>query len=64
VTSNHRRFEILWGLRHPSGRIRHEFKEMLFMLSYTTAVLGLFWILAKVAASHVVAAGITGSVLR
>ena len=34
------------------------------MLSYTTAVLGLCWIVEKVAASHVAAAGITGSVLK
>ena len=52
LKSNHRRFD------------RHEFKEILFMLSYTTAVLGLCWIVEKVAASHVAAAGITGSVLK
>jgi len=52
LTSNHRRFD------------RHKFKEILFMLSYTTAVLGLCWIVEKVAASHVAAAGITGSVLK
>ena len=52
LTFNHRRFD------------RHEFKEILFMLSYTTAVVGLCWIVEKVAASHVAAAGITGSVLK
>ena len=63
LTSKHRRFEILWRLQHLSGRIRREFNETLFMLSYTTAVLGLCWIVDKVAASHV-ASAIAGSVLK
>jgi hypothetical protein len=39
MASNRRHpFEILSRLRHPSGR----FKEMLFALSYTVALLGFF----------------------
>ena len=38
-------FEFLLRLRHPSGR----FKEMFFALSYTAALLGLFWFMNKVA---------------
>jgi len=59
----HRPFEILSRLRHPSGRFRYEFKEMMLALSYTAALLGLFWFMNKVAVSHV-GSGVTGSVLR
>ena len=46
MASNRRHpFEILSRLRHPSGR----FKEMLFALSYTVALLGFFWFMNKVA---------------
>ena len=46
MASNRRHpFEILSRLRHPSGR----FKEMLFALSYTVALLGLFLFMNKVA---------------
>jgi len=61
ASNPHRPFEILSRLRHPSGRFRHEFKEMLFALSYTAALLGLF--MNKVAVSHV-GPGVTGSVLQ
>ena len=45
MASNRRHpFEILSRLRHP-GR----FKEMLFALSYTVALLGLFYFMNKVA---------------
>lgn len=47
-------------LRHPSRR----FKEMLLALSYTAALLGLFWFMNKVADDHGVSSGITGSVLK
>jgi hypothetical protein len=60
MASNRRHpFEILSRLRHPSGR----FKEMLFALSYTAALLGLFWFMNKVAVSHV-GPGVIGSVLK
>jgi hypothetical protein len=46
MASNRRHpFEILSRLRHPSGR----FKEMLFALSYTVALLGFFCFMNKVA---------------
>ena len=46
MASNRRHpFEILSRLRHPSGR----FKEMLFALSYTLALLGFFCFMNKVA---------------
>jgi len=46
MAANPRRpFGILLRLRHPSRR----FKEMLLALSYTAALLGLFWFMNKVA---------------
>ena len=63
ASNPHHPFEILSRLRHPSGRFRHEFKEMLFALSYTAALIGLFWFMNKVAVSHV-GPGVTGSVLK
>ena len=61
MASNPRRpFGILLRLRHPSRR----FKEMLLALSYTAALLGLFWFMNKVADDHGISSGITGSVLR
>ena len=61
MASNPRRpFGILMRLRHPSRR----FKEMLLALSYTAALLGLFWFMNKVADHHGVSSGITGSVLK
>ena len=53
-------FGILLRLRHASRR----FKEMLLALSYTAALLGLFWFMNKVADDHGVSSGITGSVLK
>lgn len=55
-----RPFEILLRLRHPSRR----FKETFLVLSYTAAVLGLFWFMNKVADDFGVSSGITGSVLK
>jgi hypothetical protein len=52
---------MLVKLRHLSGRFRHEFKETLFMLTYTACLIGFCWFMTKVAASHVVS-GITGSI--
>ena len=55
-----RPFGILLRLRHRSRR----FKEMLLALSYTAALLGLFWFMNKVADDHGISSGITGSVLK
>ena len=55
-----RPFGILLRLRHRSRR----FKEMLLALSYTAALLGLFWFMNKVADDHGISSGITGSMLR
>jgi hypothetical protein len=44
----HRLFEILWRLRHPSGQSLYDFKEMVMMLTYLAAVLGLFWLMGKI----------------
>ena len=61
MASNPRRPSgILLGLRHRSRR----FKEMLLALSYTAALLGLFWFMNKVADDHGISSGITGSVLK
>ena len=61
MASNPRRpFGIILRLRHPSRR----FKEMLLALSYTAALLGLFWFMNKVADDHGISSGITGSVLK
>jgi hypothetical protein len=59
----HRPFEILSRLRHPSGRFRDEFNEMLLALSYTAALLGFFWFMNKVAVSPF-GFGVIGSVLE
>ena len=49
MASNPRRpFEILLRLRGPSRR----FREMLLALSYTAALLGLFWFMNKVTESR------------
>ena len=55
-----RPFGIILRLRHPSRR----FKEMLLALSYTAALLGLFWFMNKVADDHGVSSGIAGSLLK
>ena len=47
VSKPHRLLEILWRLRHPSGQFLYDFKEMLLMLTYLGAVLGLFWLMGK-----------------
>ena len=47
-----RLFEILRRLRHLGGQSRYEFKEMLLMLTYLAAVLGLFWLMGKMS-THV-----------
>jgi hypothetical protein len=65
MASNLRRtLEILSRLRHPSEWFRPELKEALWALSYTTALLGLFWFMNKVAIyHHFTHGGVTGSVL-
>jgi hypothetical protein len=39
----HRLFEVLWRLLKQSGQSPDESKDMLFMLIYLAALLGLFW---------------------
>jgi hypothetical protein len=63
ASNPHRPFGILSRLRDQNGQFRHEFKEMVFMLTYLAALLGLFWFMNKVAVPHV-SPGITGSVLK
>ena len=63
ASNPHRPFEILSRLRRPSGRFTQGFKEMLLAVSYTAALLGLFWFMNKVAVSHG-SFGVTGSVLK
>jgi hypothetical protein len=52
ASNPHRPFGILSRLRHPSGWFRPKL-ETLWALSYTVALLGLFWFMNKVAISHV-----------
>ncbi len=54
ASNPHRLFEILWRLRHPSGQFLYDFKEMLFMLTYLAAVLGLFWFMGKLSNAPIV----------
>ena len=61
MASNPRRpFGILLRLRHPAVGSR----KCCWPLSYTAALLGLFWFMNKVADDHGVSSGITGSVLK
>ena len=43
---------------------RRRFKETLLALSYTAALLELFWFMNKVADDHGVSSGIAGSLLK
>ena len=61
MASNPRRpFGTLLRLCHQ----RRRFKETLLALSYTAALLELFWFMNKVADDHGISSGITGSVLK
>jgi hypothetical protein len=48
VSKPHRFFESVRRLRHPSGQSLYDFKEILLMLTYLAAVLGLFCLMGKI----------------